>query len=50
VLFGALGTVVGIYAETFDHHTFINNIVILPLTFVGVDDDRESCGMVMTRD
>jgi ABC-2 type transport system permease protein len=35
VLFGALGTVVGIYAETFDHHTFINNIVILPLTFVG---------------
>lgn len=35
VLFGALGTIVGIYAETFDHHTFINNIVILPLTFVG---------------
>lgn len=35
VLFGALGTVIGIYAETFDHHTFVNNIVILPLTFVG---------------
>jgi ABC-2 type transport system permease protein len=34
-LFGALGVVIGIYAETFDHHTFINNIVILPLTFVG---------------
>jgi ABC-2 type transport system permease protein len=34
-LFGGLGVVVGIYAETFDHHTFINNIVILPLTFVG---------------
>jgi len=34
-LFGALGVVVGVYAETFDHHTFINNIVILPLTFVG---------------
>ena len=34
-LFGALGTVVGIYAETFDHHTFVNNIVILPLTFLG---------------
>jgi ABC-2 type transport system permease protein len=34
-LFGALGVVVGIYAETFDHHTFVNNIVILPLTFVG---------------
>jgi ABC-2 type transport system permease protein len=35
VLFGALGIVVGIYAQTFDHHTFINNIVILPLTFLG---------------
>jgi ABC-2 type transport system permease protein len=34
-LFGSLGTVVGIYAETFDHHTFVNNIVILPLTFLG---------------
>jgi ABC-2 type transport system permease protein len=34
-LFGALGVVVGIHAETFDHHTFVNNIVILPLTFVG---------------
>jgi ABC-2 type transport system permease protein len=35
VLFGALGVVVGIYAETFDHHTFVNNIIILPLTFLG---------------
>ena len=35
ILFSALGTVVGIYAETFDHHTFVNNIVILPLVFVG---------------
>jgi ABC-2 type transport system permease protein len=34
-LFGSLGIVVGIYADTFDHHTFVNNIVILPLTFVG---------------
>jgi ABC-2 type transport system permease protein len=34
-LFGALGVVVGIHAETFDHHTFVNNIVILPLTFLG---------------
>ncbi len=34
-LFGALGIVVGIYAETFDHHTFVNNLVILPLTFLG---------------
>ncbi len=35
VLFGALGVVVGIYAETWDHTTFISNIVILPLVFVG---------------
>jgi ABC-2 type transport system permease protein len=35
VLFSALGTVVGIYAESWDHTTFINNIVILPLAFVG---------------
>ena len=35
VLFAALGTVVGIYAETWDHTTFIQNIVILPLAFVG---------------
>jgi ABC-2 type transport system permease protein len=34
-LFAALGVVVGIYAQTFDHHTFVNNIVILPLTFLG---------------
>jgi ABC-2 type transport system permease protein len=35
VLFSALGVIVGIYAETFDHHMFVNNIVILPLTFLG---------------
>jgi ABC-2 type transport system permease protein len=35
VLFSALGTIVGIFAETFDHHTFVNNIVILPLAFLG---------------
>jgi ABC-2 type transport system permease protein len=35
VLFSSLGVVVGIYAETFDHHTFVNNILILPLTFLG---------------
>jgi ABC-2 type transport system permease protein len=35
VLFSSLGVVVGIYAETFDHHTFVNNLVILPLTFLG---------------
>ena len=35
MLFSALGVVVGIYAETWDHTTFISNIVILPLAFVG---------------
>jgi ABC-2 type transport system permease protein len=35
VLFSSLGVVVGIYAETWDHTTFISNIVILPLVFVG---------------
>ena len=35
LLFSALGTIVGIFAETFDHHTFVNNVVILPLAFVG---------------
>jgi len=35
VLFAALGVVVGVYAQSFDHHSFINNILILPLTFLG---------------
>jgi ABC-2 type transport system permease protein len=35
VAFSALGTIVGIYAETWDHTTFISNIVILPLAFLG---------------
>ena len=35
LLFAALGTVVGIFADSWDHTTFINNIVILPLAFVG---------------
>ncbi len=35
ILFGALGVVVGIHAQSFDHPQFINNIVILPLTFLG---------------
>jgi ABC-2 type transport system permease protein len=34
-LFSALGIVVGIYARTFDHQAFVNNILILPLTFLG---------------
>jgi ABC-2 type transport system permease protein len=35
ILFAALGVVVGIYAQSYDHHSFINNILILPLTFLG---------------
>jgi len=34
-LFSSLGVVVGIYAESWDHAGFVNNIVILPLTFLG---------------
>jgi ABC-2 type transport system permease protein len=34
-LFAALGVVVGVYAETWDHAGFVSNIVILPLTFLG---------------
>jgi len=35
VLFAAFGTVVGIYAESWDSSSFIANIVILPLAFIG---------------
>lgn len=35
MLFGALGTIVGIFAQTFDHASFVNNIVILPAAFLG---------------
>jgi ABC-2 type transport system permease protein len=35
VLFSSVGVVVGVYAETWDHTTFVSNIVILPLAFVG---------------
>lgn len=35
VLFSSLGVVVGVYAETWDQAGFVNNIVILPLTFLG---------------
>lgn len=35
MLFSAFGLVVGIYAQTWDHTTFVSNILILPLTFVG---------------
>jgi ABC-2 type transport system permease protein len=35
LLFSSFGTVVGIYAQTWDHTTFVSNILILPLTFLG---------------
>jgi ABC-2 type transport system permease protein len=35
VLFASLGVIVGIYAETWDQHGFVNNLVILPLSFLG---------------
>jgi ABC-2 type transport system permease protein len=35
VLFCALGIVVGVYASTWDQAGFVNNIVILPLSFLG---------------
>jgi ABC-2 type transport system permease protein len=34
-LFAAFGVVVGVYAKSWDHTAFIQNIVILPLSFVG---------------
>ena len=33
--FGALGIIVGINAQSWDNQSFINNIVILPLIFLG---------------
>jgi ABC-2 type transport system permease protein len=35
VMFSSFGVVVGLYAESFDHHQFVNNIILLPLTFLG---------------
>lgn len=35
ILFSALGVVVGIHAKTWDQAGFVNNIVILPLSFLG---------------
>jgi ABC-2 type transport system permease protein len=34
-LFSSLGVIAGIYAESWDHTAFVNNLVILPLTFLG---------------
>ena len=34
-LFASLGVVIGIYAKTWDHAGFVQNIVIVPLSFLG---------------
>jgi ABC-2 type transport system permease protein len=34
-LFASFGVVVGIYAKSWDHTAFVQNIVILPLSFLG---------------
>ena len=33
--FASLGVIVGIYAQTWDHNAFVQNLVITPLTFLG---------------
>lgn len=35
VLFAQVGVLAGIYAKSWDHSAFINNMVILPLSFLG---------------
>jgi ABC-2 type transport system permease protein len=35
VLFAALGVITGVWAETFDQHAFVANVVITPLALVG---------------
>ena len=35
LLFASLGVIVGIYAQSWDHHSFVSNLVIQPLAFVG---------------
>ena len=35
LLFASLGLIVGIYAQTWDHNAFVQNLVIQPLAFVG---------------
>ncbi len=35
ILFASLGVVVGIYAKSWDHAGFVQNIVIVPLSFLG---------------
>lgn len=35
VMWGSIGSVAGIWAQTWDHHMMIGNLVIVPLVFVG---------------
>lgn len=35
VLWASIGVIAGIYAQTFDQHTLISNLIITPLLFVG---------------
>ncbi len=35
LLFGTFGVIAGVYAESWDHTAFVNNLVILPLSFLG---------------
>jgi len=35
LLFASLGVIVGIYAQTWDHNAFVQNLVIQPLAFLG---------------
>jgi ABC-2 type transport system permease protein len=35
VLFSSLGVIVGVYAQSWDHASFVQNIVIVPLSFLG---------------
>jgi len=35
VLFSSLGVIVGVYAQSWDYPSFVQNIVIVPLSFLG---------------
>ena len=35
VLFASLGVIVGVYAQSWDFPSFVQNIVIVPLSFLG---------------
>lgn len=35
IIFSSLGVIVGVYAQSWDHASFVQNIVIVPLSFLG---------------